>query len=65
VRIANEAITVFNELKEKKVKVSTMDLRIAAIVLSRDLILLTRNVTDFNKVPDLKVEDWTVENNFS
>ncbi|WP_281286876.1 hypothetical protein [Euhalothece natronophila] len=23
--------------------------------------LLTRNVADFNKIPDLRIEDWTVD----
>jgi len=54
------AVSIFNELRENKVRGSTMDLRIGAIALSRNLILLTRNVADFNKIPDLKIEDWTV-----
>lgn len=53
-------VSIFNELRENKVRGSTMDLRIGAIALSRNLILLTRNVADFNKIPDLKIEDWTV-----
>ena len=36
-----------------------MDLKIAAIVLANDATLLTRNLGDFRKVPDLKAEDWT------
>lgn len=36
-----------------------MDLKIAAIVLSRDETLLSRNLVDFGKIPELKVEDWT------
>jgi tRNA(fMet)-specific endonuclease VapC len=55
-----QAIAVFDELREQQVRVSTMDLRIAAIALSRNLVLLTRNVSDFGKVPGLVTEDWTV-----
>lgn len=55
-----EAIAVFDELRGQRVRVSTMDLRIAAIVMSRNLVLLTRNVSDFSKVPGLVMEDWTV-----
>jgi tRNA(fMet)-specific endonuclease VapC len=34
------------------------DLRIAAIALSRDLIVVTANVRHFGRIPDLKVENW-------
>lgn len=54
-----EAIAVFDRLRGERVRVSTMDLRIAAIAMSRNLVLLTRNVSDFNKVPGLVTEDWT------
>ena len=36
-----------------------MDLRIAATALSHTLTVLTRNLVDFEKVPNLVVEDWT------
>jgi tRNA(fMet)-specific endonuclease VapC len=54
------AIALFDELRRQRVRVSTMDLRIAAIAMSHNLMLLTRNVSDFSKVPGLVTEDWTV-----
>jgi tRNA(fMet)-specific endonuclease VapC len=50
----------FSDLLAQQVRGTTMDLRIAAIALSRDLTLLTRNQRDFVKVPGLKLEDWTI-----
>ena len=54
-----DAITIFDQLRSQRVRVATMDLRIASIALSKDLILLTRNVKDFRQVPKLVTEDWT------
>jgi predicted nucleic acid-binding protein len=36
-----------------------MDLKIAAIALSQDGVLLSSNLKDFNQVPNLRVEDST------
>ena len=55
-----EAISIFDEMRSQKVRVATMDLRIAAIAISNNLVLLTRNTGDFSKVPNLRIEDWTV-----
>jgi tRNA(fMet)-specific endonuclease VapC len=40
------------------VRIGTMDLRIACIVMEHDALLLTRNMKDFEKVPGLKFENW-------
>lgn len=53
------AYTYYEQLWERKIRISTQDLRIAAIVLSENGILVTRNQRDFSQVPDLVIEDWT------
>jgi tRNA(fMet)-specific endonuclease VapC len=53
------AIRRYEELKRLKIKVRKMDLRIAATVLDRDGVLVTRNVRDFRQVPGLRIEDWS------
>lgn len=54
------AANVLDNLQSQRIKVATMDLRIAALALSKGLILLTRNSRDFGKVPGLSIEDWTI-----
>jgi tRNA(fMet)-specific endonuclease VapC len=49
----------FERLVRSKLRVGTMDLRIAAIALANDALLLSKNLTDFLKVPGLQVADWT------
>ncbi len=49
----------FDELRRTRVRIGQMDLKIAAITLAQDALLLSRNLRDFARVPDLRVEDWT------
>lgn len=49
----------YQNLVARKIRIGTMDLRIAAIALARNLTLVTRNVADFGKVPNLVHVDWT------
>ncbi|HVS38357.1 MAG TPA: type II toxin-antitoxin system VapC family toxin [Gemmataceae bacterium] len=51
---------VFDGLAAQRIRVGTMDLRIASIALSRGLTVLTRNLRDFRRMPNLLAEDWTV-----
>lgn len=48
----------FSRLRRTRVRVGTQDLKIAAIALVNDATLLSSNLRDFNRVPDLSVEDW-------
>jgi len=54
----SEAAELFIKLRKKGVRIGTMDLRIACIVMEHDAVLLTRNKVDFEKVPGLKFENW-------
>ncbi len=54
------AAQVFESLRKQGVRVGTMDLRIAATAIARGYTLLSRNLVDFERVPGLRVEDWTV-----
>jgi tRNA(fMet)-specific endonuclease VapC len=53
------ALTIYENLKQQKIRIGTPDLRIASIALANDLTLVSRNNSDFSKVPGLKIEDWT------
>lgn len=55
-----EASQTAENLRSLGVRMGTMDLRIASIALSQNAILLTRNLSDFAKVPNLRIEDWTI-----
>ena len=52
------AAGLFDSLRAQRVRIGTFDLRIAAIAMSRDLTLLSRNLADFRQVPGLRVRDW-------
>ena len=52
------AVTLFKRLRDARLGIGTMDLRIASIVIATNATLLSRNLRDFARVPELKVEDW-------
>ncbi len=54
----HDAADHFDDLRRQKVNIGTMDLRIASIALEYGATVLTRNLVDFAKVPDLRVENW-------
>ena len=49
----------YQKLRLQKIRIGTLDLRIAAITLCHEAILLTRNRRDFEQVTDLQIEDWS------
>jgi tRNA(fMet)-specific endonuclease VapC len=59
VGFSEAAAVTFQRLRKERLRIGTMDLRIAAIALTLDATVLTRNLRDFEKVPGLRAEDWS------
>ena len=53
------AAVVYERLLRARTRVGAMDLRIAAIVIARQDVLVSANVQHFQRIPGLRVEDWT------
>ena len=48
----------FNDLRARRIRLGTMDLKIAATALIHDALLLSANRSDFERVPGLRIENW-------
>ena len=48
----------FESLRAQRIRLSTLDAKIACIALTHEATLLTRNIADFRQVPGLKIENW-------
>ena len=55
-----DAYNCYTDLLRQRVRIGTQDLRIAAIAIARNGILVTRNRRDFERVPGLVFEDWSI-----
>lgn len=53
------AAEIYKNLKSNKIRIGSMDMKIASIAISRKAILVSRNLKDFEAVPNLVVNDWT------
>jgi tRNA(fMet)-specific endonuclease VapC len=52
------AAAVFDQLRAEHKRMGTNDLAIAAITLSVNGVLVTRNTVDFERLPGPMFEDW-------
>jgi tRNA(fMet)-specific endonuclease VapC len=55
---SDEAAQQISELRSARIRIATMDLKIASIALVNNARLLTGNKTDFEQVPGLRFENW-------
>lgn len=53
-----DAATRFESLSALRQKIGAQDLKIACICLAHGATLLTRNTSDFTRIPELRVENW-------
>jgi tRNA(fMet)-specific endonuclease VapC len=56
----SSAADCYQSIISQKIRVGTQDLKIAAIVLSQNAVIVTRNSRDFGKVTGLQIEDWSI-----
>jgi tRNA(fMet)-specific endonuclease VapC len=54
-----EAAARYQAMRRARIRICTMDMKIAAITLSKGATLLSKNLVDFQRIRGLKVEDWT------
>jgi tRNA(fMet)-specific endonuclease VapC len=52
------AADLFKTLRKERLRIGSQDLKIAAIALTWDALLLSANLRDFRQVPGLRVENW-------
>lgn len=50
----------FQHLRSLRLNVGSQDLKIAAVALANNVIVLTRNRRDLGRVPGLRIDDWSV-----
>ena len=55
-----DAVRRYDQLHAQKLGVKKLDLRIAAITLAHQAVLVTRNRRDFQRVPGLALVDWSL-----
>lgn len=55
---AEEYGKICADLRRKGTPIGTMDMLIAAHAKAENLIVVTHNTREFNRVADLKLEDW-------
>ncbi len=48
----------FKSLRRRRIRIGTMDLKIASIAVVNDALLVSANVRDYSVVPDLRCENW-------
>jgi tRNA(fMet)-specific endonuclease VapC len=59
-RYSAQAELVFHSFTSAVKRVGANDCRIAATAIAHGLIVVTRNTRDFERIPGVQFEDWTI-----
>ena len=57
-KFSDQASAKYFELRKTYRRLGKMDLRIAAIAITQNVILVTRNAQDFGQIVELTIESW-------
>jgi tRNA(fMet)-specific endonuclease VapC len=55
------AAVVYQGLKKSKIRLGAMDLKIGSIAIATGATLLTGNLSDFQKVPGIRLDNWITD----
>ena len=56
---AREYGIIKKKLKDNKSLIGPLDMLISAHAISLKMTLITNNIKEYERIPDLKIEDWT------
>ena len=52
------AADIYVHLRKEGMLISQADILIAGVAKSRNLVLVTNNVSHFDRIPELEIENW-------
>lgn len=58
IEAAKHAAKIRHRLHRQGTPVGAYDIQIAAVALAEDMVLLTNNTKEFERIEDLKLENW-------
>lgn len=53
------ASEIYGDLRKRGLLIPVMDIFIAATAIQNDLLLITNNTKDFDRIKNLRIEDWS------
>jgi len=58
IEAAKKAAKIRNQLRKQGTPIGTYDIQIAAVAMAENMVLLTNNTKEFERINGLKLENW-------